>query len=52
MAYMIDVIQKTAIACANKEIYIDGLWHDLLELMLHNWHANIRIELWDTLTGR
>lgn len=47
MAYMIDDIQKTALACANEEIYFDALWHDLLERMLLYWHADIKMNLWE-----
>lgn len=31
---MHEEIQKTAVMSANKEIYFDELWHDLLERML------------------
>ena len=41
------ILQKTAIACANKTIYFDALWHELLESMLKYWRAEIKMDLWD-----
>lgn len=39
-------IQKTAAMSANKGIYFDDLWHDLLERLLEYWHADIKMNLW------